>query len=579
MKDRLEKYRAVCELVEQCLKEGCTPKWVPGPGHRTAVHEAARRWRKEDGSGISTTAFKGLLDRAKGFGIEPNWGLYSGELERPSAHDIEPKHQAEPRAKTSHPVRRFLLTAAQDDTAVFMPFWENLLAYARHLGAEVMVGGFTYQKGLFEDHAARSAVFAEVVRPYLRHERVALSGDILFCAEMNTLPTAVRPLSSLDTYTQGKWGVFPHAKVQLVSVPTHFTRHPAMLMTTGACTVPNYVEKKAGLKAAFHHIYGATIVEIDTDGVVFCRQISATDDGAFQDLDLRVRGGVVSAGHRVEAITPGDIHVPKVDPDVARALWGVDVEAMQRVGDGMIDHLRPRYQFMHDLIDFAARNHHRRGDHVFRFATHVAGRACVDAEFRAGARFLRCTARDFCQTVVIPSNHNDAFPRWLREEDGRKDEANALFWFEANAAMLRAIYNGEPDFDVVRWALARHDPAGLDDIAFPPRDASFLICQDQGGIENIYHGDKGPNGARGTPQALVRVSTRLNTAHTHVAGILDGVYTAGLSGLMDQGYNADAPSSWTHTAIVTYCNGKRTLVTMRGARYRAPAPAALSAAA
>lgn len=61
----------------------------------------------------------------------------------------------------------------------------------RATGAEVMVGGFTYQKGLFEDHASRAAVFAEEVRPFMRHEAVDL-GPVVFCAEMNTLPTAVR---------------------------------------------------------------------------------------------------------------------------------------------------------------------------------------------------------------------------------------------------------------------------------------------------------------------------------------------------------------------------------------------------
>lgn len=467
-------------------------------------------------------------------------------------------------------VRRFLLTAAQDDTPVFAPFWDNLLAYARDLGAEVMVGGFTYQKGLFEDHAARSAVFAEAVRPYLRHEQVPLGADIVFCAEMNTLPTAVRPLSGLSTYTQGRWGVFPHAKIQLFSVPTHFTRHPAMLMTTGACTDANYVPKKAGLKAAFHHIYGATLVEIDGQGRVFCRQISATDDGAFQDLDARVRAGVVTRGHRIEAITPGDIHIPKLDPVVAKVLWGLDLERMEVTSDDcLIEHLRPRYQFMHDLVDFNARNHHRRADQHFRFAMHIDGASSVDDEFAKCARFLRVSARAYCQTVVIPSNHNDAFPRWIREFDGRNDEVNLLLWHEANAAILRAIQAGDRSFDVVRWALARHDAQQLEDIAFPPRDASFLICQDHGGIECIYHGDKGPNGARGTPAALLNVAMRLNTAHTHVASILEGIYTAGLSGLMDQGYNADAPSSWSHTLICTYPNAKRTLLTIRDGRYRA----------
>lgn len=482
---------------------------------------------------------------------------------------VEPKARAGG-SSDGGPARRYLLTAAQDETAVHLPFWENLQAYARDIGAEVMVGGFTYNKSLFEDHASRSAVFADVVQPFLRHEQVVLGRDMVFCAEMNTMPTAVRPLSGLNTYTQGRWGVFPHAKIQLVSVATHVSRHPAMLMTTGACTLANYIEKKAGLKAAFHHILGATLVEIDAAERVFCRQISATDDGAFQDLDARVKGGAVTRGHRIEAITPGDIHMPKTDPIVARTIWGVDLETMAVVTDqGLIDQLRPRYQFMHDLVDFTGRNHHRRGDQHFRYSVFVAGAASVDDEFAQTTRFLRATARPFCQTVVIPSNHNDAFPRWIREFDGKNDEANLLLWHEANAAILRAIRNGDGRFDIVRWALSRHDAQGLEDIAFPPRDASFLICQDHGGIENIYHGDKGPNGARGSPQALTNVAMRLNTGHTHSAGITDGVYTAGLSGLMDQGYNTDAPSSWSHTLIITYSNSKRTLLTIRNGQYRA----------
>jgi hypothetical protein len=90
-----------------------------------------------------------------------------------------------------------------------------------------------------------------------------------------------------------------------------------MVMTTGACTVPNYIEKKAGLKAEFHHQIGATIVEVDGADRIFCRQIGATNDGSFQDLDAVVRNGEVTFGNRVEAITWGDIHREQIDPQVA----------------------------------------------------------------------------------------------------------------------------------------------------------------------------------------------------------------------------------------------------------------------
>ncbi len=115
-------------------------------------------------------------------------------------------------------IDRWLVTAAQDETVVSEPFWSNLLAYAEEIGARLVVGGFTYQKGLFEDHATRTAVFADKVQPYLLHENEML-GPLLFAAKMNILPTATRPLSGLETYSRGAWCIFPHAKRQLVSVP------------------------------------------------------------------------------------------------------------------------------------------------------------------------------------------------------------------------------------------------------------------------------------------------------------------------------------------------------------------------
>lgn len=90
--DRLAKYRAVIALVEQCLTEGFTAEWIPGPGNRQAVHEAASRWKKPDGSGISVQSIKGLLDRAKGEGLEPDWSAYRPRqyLHRPPGAPVIP---------------------------------------------------------------------------------------------------------------------------------------------------------------------------------------------------------------------------------------------------------------------------------------------------------------------------------------------------------------------------------------------------------------------------------------------------------------------------------------------------------
>lgn len=466
------------------------------------------------------------------------------------------------------PAARFLLTAAQDDTEVHQGFWRNLQVYAKAMGAEIRVGGFTYQKKLFEDHATRTALFREELQPFIWHDNNDC-GPVRFMAKMNTLPTATDPLSGLHTHTRGEWGVYPHAKIRLVSVPNLAGQHPAMVMTTGAVTIPNYVQKKAGQKAEFHHQIGATIVEIDHDGRAFCRQISATDDGSFQDLDVVVRDGKVTRGNRVEEITWGDIHREQIDPVVARTCWGFDVETESTVGaDNMLDVLRPRHQAFHDLLDFQARNHHRRGDHWHAHRMRVAGTERVDDAVAQCARLLRETARDWCTSVVVASNHNEAMHRWLRETVPTQDVVNMRFWCQANDAVYAAIEDDDETFDVFKWALERHDDRRLDDIVFVPRNGSYLVCQAQGGIEIALHGDEGPNGARGTAASLNKVAVRMNIGHSHTPQILDGVYQAGLCGKLDQGYNS-GPSSWSHTQVVTYPNGRRTLVTIIDGKWRA----------
>jgi hypothetical protein len=548
--------RAIIELL---LAEGFAPP-NQGGGRGSAIEEAARRLGHKSSCTLNSWLATQRRRAAKGQShYLPDWSKHQPAWQAAAGTAPAPHPKA--------PARRWVLTGAQDETPVHEGFWENLLAFAGWARAEIVVGGFTYNKSLFEDHASRTAVFAEAVQPYLAHAPVDL-GPVVFCAEINILPTAVRPLSGLDAYTRGKWGVFPHAKVQLASVPT-ISGRPTILMTTGACTVANYIQKKAGQKAEFHHVIGATLVEIDGEGRPFCRQLNASDDGSFQDLDVRVSKGVVTTGNRVEAITWGDLHREKIDPVVAMAAWSFDVEADRCVGgETMMDALRPRYQFFHDILDFDARNHHRRADHHHRFQMICQGTDLVQEAVGAVARFLRATERDWCRSVVVESNHDSALLRWLKESDYREDPANAEFFLDCQREIYASIRRGEPGFNIFRWALERADPRGLTGIDFVPEDGSFVICQAHGGVECGMHGHLGLNGARGSPAAFTKMAMKMNTGHTHSASILDGVYTAGLSGLLDQGYNK-GPSSWSNSHIVTYSSGKRSIVTMLGGKWRA----------
>lgn len=533
------------ETIERFLREGYAPFGQSG-GLGSAV-EAAHKHLRVSAGALQRWVRKQMADKDAGKEhFAPDWSLWNQSVS---------KGLAAPRKRSA---RRWLLTAAQNDTKVHAGFWRNLNAYAADIGAEIVVGPFTYQLGVFTDHTARNNEFAESVRPHLRFERMDC-GDVLFCAEMNSLPTAVRPLSGLHSYTRGQWGVFPHAKLALETVPAMPGRAPAILMTTGCVTIENYVPKKAGLKAHFHHVIGATLVEIDAEGRHFCRQINATKDGDFYDLDAKVSKGVVSRGHRLAAIQPGDIHAAVIDPMVERAIWGGD--------DPLIDALRPFDQFYHDLFHGQAINHWQADKPFERYPLHVRGKLDVAAEVAGCADFLRRTQRPFCRTHVVESNHDEWIWRWLQRADPRDDLTNAEAFHRWSLATLEAARGGEKEFSIFRHALAEADACGLEGINFIPIGSSFEICRDRGGIECGAHGHLGPNGTRGTTASLSRTALKINKGHDHTATIMDSVYSGGVCG--DDPALLKGPSSHTPSLIGTYANAKRTIITIQNGAWRA----------
>lgn len=492
-----------------------------------------------------------------------------------------PAPEAREVAKTGTGRRRFILSSAQDGTRVHEPFLENLEAYRDYLAAdapcEILIAGFTYNKSLFEDHSKKhKPIFYPRIIPYLANERIRIADQIDFCGEMNTLPTAVTPLSGFHTYTRERWGIFPHAKVQLVSVPTMKNAPPKQIMTTGAVTKPNYVMKKAGIKASFHHIYGAVLVEVDDDGTFFCRHLIGDEDGSFYDLDRFVHGGVVKVGFRVKVLTPGDIHVFQIDPTVARATFGFgpnkerNAQGLRTWSDvetpSMIDVLQPENVIVHDVADFRVRNHHNIGDPHDRFRLHINGTDKVEDELREVAMFLTMIDRRYpsTQVTVAESNHDQALLKWLKTGDYRFDPANATFFLKCQLAAYEAIEHNRKGFSIFEHVMnSAFDPWACERVRFLREDESFMI----GGVEHSNHGHRGPNGSRGSVQGLSRIGPRVTMGHVHSPQILDGAYAAGTSSLLDMGYNS-GPSSWAHSHVVQYANGKRALITFQGGRWR-----------
>lgn len=459
------------------------------------------------------------------------------------------------------PGNRFILTSAQNSTFVHEKFLQSLETMAAHLDATIIVGTFSYNRSGFQNlEKSDGDWFDDRIKPYIMDEPVQLAKDLIWCGELNILPTAVNPLSGFHSYTKSSSGIIPHAKVQLESLPTAKNEPCRMLYTTGAVTQRNYIQKKSGQKASFHHIFGALLVEIDKDGDWFVRQlIGETESGEFYDLDtLYTPHGVVQY-QNVEAINWGDIHAEKYDQKVFAASFGKNEHSM-------IDVLRPKYQFVHDVLDMTSRNHHNINDPYFKFEQYVHGNDWVEADIGMVSNVLKLMKRPFCLTVVVESNHDLALQRWLRTADYRNDPANALFFLDCQLRTYKAIADKEKGFSVFKYALTKHD-SDHESVVFLATDESFMICGPNG-IECGSHGHLGNNGARGSVQAYQMLGTRFNIGHSHSATIKDGVYQAGVSASLDMGYNKGA-SSWSHSHIVTYKNSKRTIITIKNGKWRA----------
>ena len=460
-------------------------------------------------------------------------------------------------APTEAPAR-YILTAAQSNTTAHPGLGQNLKALAEHYGAEIMVGRLRYNHTAWQigqevvKRAADTSLWYDAaLEPYFCDDRVEIAPGLLWVGDMNIIPTATDPLSGLDSFAGAPSCIFPHPQVALKSVATASGADAKFLYTTGAVTLKNYIKRKAGLKAEFHHAYAALIVEADAAGDWFARQINADTEGVIHDLDLRVDGGKVETGQRAVVLTPGDIHGTEVDPVALETVWG---------SGGLVDALSPENQVLHDVLNFGSRSHHNT---VFDLiAAHYDRKESVEGEIEGTAEVLGRMLREGMATHVVKANHDEHFDRWVSEADFRRDPINAGFYLEAAGQKVAALKRGEPRFDLAEWALKR---AGLaDQVRFLARDERLEIA----GIRHDQHGDSGPNGARGSAANLARTGEKSNIGHSHSARIYHGCYQVGTMSLLDMGYN-QGPSSWSHSLIVTYANGKRAIITLKNGKWRA----------
>lgn len=460
----------------------------------------------------------------------------------------------------------YILTSAQNNTGVHDACWKSLRTLATNDNAEMMVGRWTYATNSrasigqkTDKKTSREAshvveVWDEKLTPYVNDNIVELAPGLVWCGDLQILPTAVDPLSGLESHTGRASSIIPHAKFAVKSVASPKMSGTKFLYTTGTVTLRNYIQKKAGQKASFHHGYGAVIVEVCDDGSWFVRQLNADSEGVIYDLNRRFDGSKVTFDNRPEALVWGDIHTRQLAPEMRELGWG---------SGGILDTLRPRRQVLHDVLDFRSQNHHDRKDPWKTYAKHVEAKLSVEEELEELRSFLEYATRPWCETAIAAANHDEAMIRWLKEADYREDPLNAELILEATFTAYRAMRAKEKAFYVVQWATERDGARRrFVNTEWLRRDQEYIVCEDaNGGIELGMHGDKGANGAKGAIKQFARSGRKSIVADSHIAGLHEGAMQVGVMGALDQGYN-EGMSSWSHTNALVYSNGKRSLFTI-----------------
>jgi len=458
-------------------------------------------------------------------------------------HDLQPN---------KHKGKSFVITSAQNNTNVHDKFLKSLKIYCEYNGAEMLVGKFVYNKNGFQNGQVEDEdiYYDEELNDYIVEDLTQLADDLFFCANLNILPTAKMPLNGFESLQGSSSIIAPTSKIALQSVATMKNDIVKMMYGTGTVTLKNYIQKKAGQVAESAHSYGACIVTIEEDGTWFVRHVETDHTGVFQDLTTVYSPDSATPNIDIAGITFGDFHSEKMD------YRQLDLCTY------MVEELRPKHAFIHDIFDMSSRNHHNKQSGHFLHKMQELDMT-VEKDLQTTAKVLNHFQGLDVQLNIVESNHDQALEKWIDDPSYqyRTDPQNAEIFLKLQLAKYQNVNNDS--FNLLEWALYDTGLLKTDlDILFLKVDESFLVVS----IECAIHGHIGMNGSRGNPRQFQKLNKKMNTGHTHQCSIYGNVYTAGVTGSLDMGYNQGA-GSWTHSHILIYPNGFRTIITTKNGRY------------
>jgi len=436
---------------------------------------------------------------------------------------------------TFRKAKRYLISSAQNASPANKDLLLNMEAYADHIGAEIMIIATRYRNPTSVWHTD-GEFWDEAVHPYLTASRHTLHKHLEVLGDLKVQATSPNPTNGIELFGDKRSCIVGAPKIEFRSLPVLPEQDQKFLYSTGSVTAPSFTESVAGGRAAEHHSHGFIVVEIESDDVVHCRNVSAHKDGTFNDLIFRVEGGEV-ATEEVPIMVFGDSHFAQKDESVTKAFRGVcsDLSVSEAI--------------LHDVYDSESLNLHNIKDPIVQSELQKAGRDSIDKEIDQMHEELLWFEERMKKTIVVGSNHDDFLSRAMTQGDWRDNIKNARTFVRFLGWTLDGLCPDGIVPYIINGRYKNIQALGVND--------SYIKY----GIELGMHGHKGANGSRGNVKAMAKLSTKSVIGHSHTPSITGGCYQVGISCAMDHGYNKGL-SGWAYASCIINGRGKRQMIVL-----------------
>lgn len=447
---------------------------------------------------------------------------------------VSEEYEKAKKKKFNSKKKRFIISSAQNNTEVNLGFLANMEAYAKHINADIHIVATRHKNPTSLNSSTEENEFWDKrILKYLDANRHDIHKYVSILSDVKVQPTAVTPMTGLQSMTGVNSCVVGHSRIQMQVLPALPGCKPKLMLTTGTCTKKNYTDSKAGKMAEFHHQFGFVVVEIKDSNTFFARQVVAEENGDFCDLFFQVKKGKVSKITKSAGIVFGDVHHGEHDE-----------EAMDASFD-MVKRLNPAKIVLHDVLSSKSISHHDQKNPFKLYEKEVNGTNSLKKELEDMSDWVADLQKKNPkrEIVVVKSNHDEHTLRYLKEMDWRKDIKNAPEYLKYASIVLE----GKAPKGIVPYVINQKAPK----VKCLDRDELYTI---KNFIIN-NHGDKAANGSRGSLAAFAKLNFKCIVAHYHTPGRIAGALAVGTLTKLKLDYN-EGPSSWLQSNVIIHENGK-----------------------